>query len=882
MPTSEPRPVRLEDYTPPAFLVDEVDLSVDLHEEYADVRARMLIRRNPESIDAAGPLVLPGENQELLGVSLEERRLGPDEYRLDDSVLTLDQVPEQFELTVESRNRPQDNTALEGLYRSGGNFFTQCEPEGFRRITYYPDRPDVLARFTTTIEADRARFPVLLSNGNRIAEGEAGDGRHFVTWQDPFPKPSYLFALVAGDLACVEDEFATRSGRRVPLRLYVRRGDEPKGAHALRSLKKAMAWDERTFGLEYDLDLYMIVAVNDFNMGAMENKGLNLFNSQYVLASTETATDQDFENIESVVAHEYFHNWTGNRVTCRDWFQLSLKEGLTVFREHLFSSQMHSAAVHRIRNTQMIRSVQFSEDAGPTAHPVRPASYIEINNFYTPTVYEKGAEVIRMLHTLLGADGFRRGMALYIGRHDGHAVTIDDFVAAMADANGRNLDQFMRWYDQAGTPRVVAEGRYDAEARRYQLVLRQSCPATPGQPRKAPFHIPVRTALLDGRGREIPLRRVQDEQDCPGERVLELTAAEQVFQFLDVPEAPVPSLLRDFSAPVRLEAGLSEAELSFLMAHDQDPFARWEAGQQLYTRVLMERAAGDPREEPEVRDALVQAVASLLDARSLDPSLVAEALRLPGFDYLAGLAEPVRVEALDRAREWLRSGLARNLRDRFMAVLDRCGAGGPYRFDARSVARRRLRATCLSYLAAIETGREEIIHSCEVQFRTADNMTDAMTALSVLTERGDASGDRALEEFHVRWRSDPLVLDKWFAIQAVSRREDAFDRVCALLRHPDFDLGNPNRVRSLVGAFCRGNPRHFHRADGAGYRFLADRVLELSPRNPQVAARLLGPLRDWRRYEEARGVLMRAELERILESAELPRDVYEMASKSLG
>jgi len=880
MPRPEPRAVRLEDYTPPTFLVDEIDLSLDLHEEHADVRARMLIRRNPEAADAAAPLVLRGEHQELTGLSLEDRRLAPEEYRLDEAGLTLEEVPEQFELTVESRNRPQHNTALEGLYRSGGNFFTQCEPEGFRRITYHPDRPDVLGRFTTTIEADRARYPVLLSNGNCIAEGDAGDGRHFVTWQDPFPKPSYLFALVAGDLACVEDEFVTRSGRRVPLRLYVRPGDEPKGPHALKSLKKAMAWDERTFGLEYDLDLYMVVAVSDFNMGAMENKGLNLFNAQYVLASTETATDQDFENIESVVAHEYFHNWTGNRVTCRDWFQLSLKEGLTVFREHLFSSEMHSAAVHRIRNTQMIRSIQFPEDAGPTAHPVRPHSYLEINNFYTPTVYEKGAEVIRMLHTLLGQDGFRRGMDLYIGHHDGRAATIEDFVGAMAEANGRDFGQFMRWYEQAGTPRVEARGEFDPERRSYRLTLRQSCLPTLGQSRKDPFHVPVRMALLDPGGDQVPLR-LEGDGVAPCERVLELTAAEQVFEFRDVSEQPVASLLRDFSAPVYLDAGLSEADLHFLMAHDRDPFNRWEAGQQLFTRLLLERAnTGEPGGV--VPSGLVRAVAALVEDQSVDPSLAAEALRLPGFDYLAGLMEPVRVEALDDAREHLRAGLAEALRDSFLAAFERCRDDGPYRFDADAVARRRLRGACLSYLMAAQTGREDIVRRCEARFDEADNMTDTMMALSALTERGDPAGDRALERFHAHWREDPLVLDKWFAVQAVSRRPDAFERVQELGGHPDFDLRNPNRVRALIGTFCRGNPRHFHRADGAGYRFLADRVLELAPLNPQVSARLLGPLRDWGRYESSRSQLMKAQLERILASPDLPNDVYEMASKSLG
>jgi len=878
-----PRTIRLEDYTPSPFLVDAIDLYVDLHEDRADVRARLAVRRNREASEATDELVLNGEHQELLAVALDGRTLGPEAYTVDDGSLRVPGVPDTFELTVDSRNRPQDNTALEGLYRSRGDFFTQCEAEGFRRITYFPDRPDVLARFTTTIEADRERFPVLLSNGNPVGREHLESGRHRVTWEDPYPKPCYLFALVAGDLACLQDSFTTHSGRTVPLELYVRHGDEARGGHALGALQRAMRWDEETFGLEYDLDLYMLVAVDDFNMGAMENKGLNIFNAQYVLASAETATDRDFENVESIVAHEYFHNWTGNRVTCRDWFQLSLKEGLTVFRERTFADDMHSAAVNRIRQVQALRAIQFPEDAGPMAHPVRPDSYIEINNFYTATVHEKGAEVIRMLHALLGREGFVRGIARYIEDNDGRAATIEDFVAALAQANDRDFGQFMRWYSQAGTPQVTARGEHDPEAGVYRLTLSQHCPPTPGQTTKEPFHIPIATALLGRDGKPVPLRLEGEDEACEAtERVLELTEPEQTFELVGIREEPLPSLLRDFSAPIKLDAGLSDAELRFQLAHDDDPFNRWEAGNRLATAELLRWAeALQQGDEPRASDELVGTFEAVLTDAASDPAMRAEALRLPDFDYLAELMEPVDPQALDAARQGLREQIANALSDRLMAVYWDCQPHGAYRFEASDVARRSLAGVCLSYLMVAEAAREEAVASAERLFARADNMTDTLTALGALTENGSPEGERALASFHDRWQGHPLVLDKWLRIQAVSRRPDALERVRALRRDPAFDLRNPNRVMALVGAFSRGNPARFHDREGGGYRFVTDVVLELLHANPSLAARLLGALQNWRRFAEPWRTEMRGQLERVAAEKDLPSDVYEVVDKSL-
>ncbi|MGE0081100.1 MAG: aminopeptidase N, partial [Thiohalomonadaceae bacterium] len=750
----------------------------------------------------------------------------------------------------------------------------------FRKITWFVDRPDNMTVFSTRIEADRARYPVLLSNGNRVAQGELDHGRHYAEWHDPFPKPSYLFALVAGDLACIEDRFTTMSGRDVALRLYVQHGNEDKAGHAMASLKKAMRWDEEVYGREYDLDVYMIVAVDDFNMGAMENKGLNVFNSRYVLARPETATDADFMAIEGVIAHEYFHNWSGNRVTCRDWFQLSLKEGFTVFRDQQFSEDMTSGPVARINEVGVLRSQQFREDAGPMAHPVRPPSYQEINNFYTLTVYNKGAEVVRMLRTLLGPEAFRRGTDLYFARHDGQAVTTDDFVKAMEDASGMDLTRFRRWYDQAGTPEVKAHGDYDAAARRYTLHFSQATPATLGQPEKLPFHIPVAMALLGPDGRELPLRLVEETAPAGTSRVLALTEAEQQFVFEDVDATPVPSLLRGFSAPVRLAFPYSDGDLAFLMAHDSDPFNRWDAGQRLALGVILRSL--DARREgaaPALDEGLSAAFVATLRHPTLDKSLIAQALTLPDEDYVAGFLDTIDPEAVHAARSGLKHALARAHRDALLAVYEENTDRGPYTLDMAAVARRRLRNLCLAYL--LQTGETALRALALTQYQGAGNMTDALAALTALVHTEGPEHAEVLVDFYRRWRHDPLVLDKWFTLQATSPLPGTLERVRELTAHPDFNLRNPNRVRALIGAFCQRNPARFHDARGEGYALLAEHVLALDELNPQIAALLASPFTQWRRFDANRQALMRAQLERLLAKPGLSRDVYEIASKSL-
>jgi aminopeptidase N len=873
---SEPRtPVTIHrhDYTPYSHDVESVALHFELDADRTTVRSTLRLRAR----GAARTLRLDGSALELLTIELDGCPLAADEYQLDEESLTL-QTPEQCELVITAALEPAANTALEGLYLSGGNFCTQCEAEGFRRITFYPDRPDVLSVFTTTLVADRARFPQLLANGNRSETGELDGGRHYAVWHDPFPKPCYLFALVAGDLACVRERFTTCSGREVAIEFYVQHGNEGKTGHAVDSLKRAMAWDEQRYGREYDLDLYMVVAVDDFNMGAMENKGLNVFNSKFVLARPESATDTDFVNIEGVIGHEYFHNWSGNRVTCRDWFQLSLKEGFTVLRDQQFTAEMTSAAVKRIDDVRLLRAHQFPEDAGPMAHPVRPDSYVEINNFYTVTVYEKGAEVVRMLHTLLGAAGFRRGSDLYFARHDGGAVTCDDFVAAMEEANGADLQQFRRWYAQAGTPRITLAREYDAPSRRYTLTLAQHTPPTPGQEEKLPLHIPLRLALIDGEGNEIPLR-LQGE-GAPGGtvRVLDFTEAQQRFVFEDIAAEPLPSLLRDFSAPVILNHDYTDVELAFLMGHESDPFNRWEAGQQLALRV-MQRLLAARREgrEPELDAGLSEAFAQTLNDPALDPALAAEALVLPDEAYVAECEAPAAdPQAIHAVRQFLRRALAARHRDALKSRYDALNDGGSYRLDAEAMARRRLKNLCLAYLSLLDKGEH-----ARQQFAAAHNMTDTMAALDALVGNGHAPGAAALEAFYDSWRHDMLVLDKWFSVQARSGMPDTLQRVTRLQLHPDFTLGNPNRVRSLIAAFTAGNPARFHAADGGGYRLLADVVITLNGRNPQLAARLLGPLTRWRGLTEEYRQLMRGELQRILDSGGLSPDVYEVVSKSL-
>ncbi len=827
----------------------------------------MAVRRNPASARTGAPLALDGEALTLLRLALNGEELGANRYHLADGKLFIPDMPDTATVEIEVRIAPNANTELSGLYTSNGSFFTQCEAEGFRRITYFPDRPDVMARFTTTITADAAAVPIMLSNGNPGAAEDAGDGRHRITWTDPHPKPCYLFALVAGDLVAVQDHFVTRSGRRVELGIWVRRGDEDRCAHAMRSLKTAMKWDEDVFGLEYDLDVFNIAAVSDFNMGAMENKGLNVFNTKYVLAKPDTATDGDYQSIESVIAHEYFHNWTGNRVTCRDWFQLSLKEGLTVYRDQEFSADQGSRVVKRIGDVRALRAAQFREDAGPLAHPVQPDHYITINNFYTATVYNKGAEVIRMMATIIGREAFRRGMDLYFARHDNQAVTIDDFAQAMQDASGVDLTRFKRWYHQAGTPEITVSDSYDAGSRRYTLALKQHTPPTPGQPDKQPLAIPVAMGLLDQAGREI------------ASRTLLFDAAEQSFVFDDVADRPVPSLLRGFSAPVKL-SGVPLAQLQFLAAHDTDPFVRWESGQQYATHLLLTMAATwRPGEAPAPDQGLIDAMASTLRDADADPAFAAEALALPSEAFLADQMAVADVDAIHAVRDAARTAIGRALRDAFRAAYRRLADDGPYRIDGAAIGRRALRNACLAYLAA--GGDADGIALAKAQFDAGRNMTDVLAALAILSAIDCPERRSVLDAFHARWHGDDLVLDKWFAIQAMSPLPDTQAAVRALARHADYDLRNPNRVRALVASFASGNQVRFHDPSGSGYSFLADTIVALDPMNSNVAARLVPPLGQWRRVEPARQTLMKQELQRILDLPGLSKATFEMATRSI-
>ena len=1050
---AEPAATRLADYAPPPFLVDEVDLDFELGEERTLVRAKLKVRRNPAatvvaatSASSAAPasattsasttppsadLVLDGRGLDTRAVRIDGEPVSGNRIEIAAETLTIRDAPDAFVLETEVAVRPGENKSLEGLYASSGNLCTQCEAEGFRKITWFPDRPDVMARYRTRIAGDPGRFPVMLSNGNAVERGALDDGRRYVVWEDPFPKPSYLFALVAGRLECVEDTFTTRSGREVALRIHVEPHNLDKCAHAMRSLKRAMRWDEDVYGLEYDLDTFMIVAVDDFNMGAMENKGLNVFNSKYVLARPDTATDADFAAIEAVIAHEYFHNWTGNRVTCRDWFQLSLKEGLTVFRDQEFSADTGSRAVKRIRDARMLRSHQFPEDAGPMAHPVRPDSYIEISNFYTLTIYVKGAEVIRMMHTLLGDAGFKAGMKLYFERHDGEAVTTDDFVAAMEAASGVDLGQFRRWYVQAGTPVLAARGAYDAARSEYVLDVEQRTPPTPGQPEKLPLHIPVRLALLGGDGRNLPLHCAEAGLGGEREAVLDVREPRHVFRFSNVPACPVPSLVRGFSAPVKVEiergddemiwnntasrppttlveapaiphggiakrphqrsplAGvealtdapaippqrspLAEVEaltdapaipprrspLAFLIAHETDPFNRWDAVQEYSTKLMlgmiedrlagakadvgenqltgagagaseerytgtatdagkdrgactdagagagegrlagggegrrtdpgigagMNRLAGaDPGDGPDagvdLPDEFVLALRALLLDEALDPAFIAEALTLPSESNLADRMEIIAVEAIHEVREAVKATLALRLADAFASVREANRSRGPYRFEAGEAGRRALKNLCLGYL--MELGDPAVWTDCCRQLETADNMTDALAALACFANSARGwERDKWLDWFHERWKDDPLVLDKWFSLQATSRQPGAINRVRTLIRHRAFDIENPNRVRALIGAFCHANQRRFHDASGEGYRFLSSYVLAIDGFNPQTAARLLGAASHWRRLDPGRRAQLRAELEHIRAVPGLSKDCYEVVSKFL-
>jgi len=879
MRTDTPQTIYRKDYTPPSYLVDTVELGFDLDPARTIVANRMTMRRNLES--AQREIELYGENMELVALRMNGKQLGEKDYRIEGSLLTIPDTPEEVTLEIETICVPEQNTTLNGLYTSNGSFYTQCEAEGFRAITYFPDRPDVMAKFTVMLRADKDKYPVLLSNGNLVEEGDLDDGRHYAKWEDPFKKPSYLFALVAARLVCQEETFRLADGRDALLQVWVEDGNLDKTDYAMQSLKNSIRWDEERWGLELDLDRFMIVAVSDFNMGAMENKGLNIFNTKFVLANPRVATDIDFQGIEAVVGHEYFHNWTGNRVTCRDWFQLSLKEGLTVFRDQEFSADMvgtdSGRAVGRIDQVRTLRQAQFPEDAGPMAHPVRPDSFVEINNFYTVTVYEKGAEVVRMYQTLLGREGFRKGMDLYFERHDEQAVTCDDFRRAMADANGRDLSLFERWYSQAGTPVVRAETRYDELAKTYTLTLFQSCPATPGQTSKFPFHIPVAVGLLGADGKDMPL--TIDGQDAGTTAVLELTQSEQSFVFENVQEQPTPSILRDFSAPIILDYNYGDADLLHLFSHDSDPVNRWEAGQRLAMGRLLkltgEAGVGAPLL---LDDTFLLAMGKMLSDETLDPAFREQALLLPSETMVAEQIAVVDPLAIHLARQFVRANIGARLKQELLAQYHANATPGEYSPDALSIGKRALKNLCLAYLTAAQD--EEGIQLAQDQFENAGNMTDRVAALSAMIHARVPAVDAALQRFYDEFEDEALVIDKWFGMQASSATSDVA-AVRQLMRHPAFNLRNPNRARSLISSFCANNPVQFHAPDGSGYAFWAEQVITLDGLNPQVASRLARAMDRWRRYTPALQEQMKKALQQVAGQQRLSNDVREVVGKAL-
>ena len=859
------------DYQAPHYWIDTIDLDVHLDDHQTRVVAISRVRRNGLHNE---PLLLDGEGLTLTGVALDG--VACSRYQRLPGQLSIPDVPAEFVLTVETELDPANNSALEGLYKSGSAFCTQCEAEGFRRITYYLDRPDVLARFSTRITADKTSYPFLLSNGNRMAAGDLPDGRHWVSWQDPFPKPCYLFALVAGDFDVLRDEFMTRSQRRVALELFVDKGNLGRAEHAMQSLKRAMAWDEQRFNLEYDLDIYMVVAVDFFNMGAMENKGLNVFNSKFVLANPATATDSDYFDIERVIGHEYFHNWTGNRITCRDWFQLSLKEGLTVFRDQEFSSDLGSRAVNRIHNVRIIRGPQFAEDAGPMAHPIRPDVVIEMNNFYTVTVYEKGSEVIRMLHTLLGEERFQAGMRIYIERHDGEAATCEQFVQAMEAASGRQLQQFRRWYSQAETPELQVRDEFDATTGIYRLHVRQWTRPTAQQQEKLPLHIPLRVALYEPSGAEIPLSRGGEVLSD----LLELTQEEQTFTFEQVPQRPIIALLLDFSAPVKLDYPYSEADLGFLLSHARNDFCRWDAGQMLVNQYISQGVtawqSGQPLAEP---SALIAAFAKILNDSALDKALAAEILTIASESSLAELFDEVDIDAIHEVREHLLQRLAQVLYPHWLQVFECNKTSGEYQIEAQQMARRALANLALSYLA--RSGQPEASDLVQSHYQHANNMTDLLAAMQAASGADLPVLGAMLRDFEQKWQHDGLVMDNWFRLQASRSQGKTLLRVRELLGHPAFSLHNPNRVRALVGSFCAANPVLFHAKDGSGYQFLVEILTQLNSINPQVAARLIVPLIQFKRLDAARQQRIRLVLQQLAAIPDLAKDLYEKISRAL-
>jgi aminopeptidase N len=855
--------VYLSAYQPPAFLLDALELKIDLYDDHTRVTSQMKVRRHPDATSSPNEFILNGEELELETIQLNGNVLKPTDYTVTATTLTVLNVPNQFDLTMTTIIHPEKNTALSGLYRSANAYCTQCEAEGFRRITYYPDRPDVLTCFTTTISADAARYPYLLSNGNLIKSGKLENGRHFATWEDPFKKPCYLFALVAGDFDLIEDRFVTQSGKEIKLKFYVEKGYGEQARHAIYSLQEAMRWDEVTYGREYDLAIYMVVAIGDFNMGAMENKGLNIFNTKYILAKPESATDDDYMHILSVVAHEYFHNWTGNRITCRDWFQLSLKEGLTVFREQTFTEDSLSPSVIRIHEVNVLREMQFPEDAGPLAHPVRPDSYIEINNFYTSTIYNKGAEVLRMLQTILGKELFRKGMDLYFERHDGQAVTIDDYVKVMEDVSNLDLTQFKRWYTQAGTPIVTAAGQYDEKQQRYTLTLTQD--------KNPPFHIPIRLGLLDQQGKAFVLKS----------DVVHLKEASQVFQFENISSLPVPSLLRHFSAPVKLIYPYSDAELLNLIKHDPDLFNRWEAAQIFTMRILL-NLIHDVQQgvtDLSLPVGLVEMYEHLLSQDKTDKYFLAEMLTLPSEKYIGEQMKIIDVDAIDTARQFVAKRLAKQLQDKFFAVYQANQATGAYRFSMDEIGKRQLKNRCLSYLLLlsdnIKLGMTQFTQSLK------RNMTDTLVALSSMVNLDVPERMEALNAFYEAWQQDALVIDKWLALQAVSKLPNTLQNVKQLMQHPAFEIKNPNKVYALIGSFARRNALRFHAVDGSGYTFLREVVHQLDKLNPQISSRMVEPLTSWKRYDKERQSFMRKQLEILRQDKNLSTDLFEIVTKSL-
>ena len=876
-----PNTIFLKDYQVPNYLVKSVNLTFELDETQTCVTSLLSVQRNPESAAKETTLVLDGQNLELIDVKVDGVEKNKSSYTVNDESLSIHNMPDSCEVEIKVHINPVENKALEGLYLSSGMFCTQCEAQGFRRITYFPDRPDVMSTYTVKLIADKKKYPILLSNGNLIDKGDTNDGTHWALWQDPSLKPSYLFAIVAGDLYVQQDSFTTMSGRKVALQVFVEHENSHKCDHAIMSLKQAMKWDEESYGREYDLDVYMIVAVNDFNMGAMENKGLNVFNASCVLASPETATDADYYNIQSIIAHEYFHNWSGNRVTCRDWFQLSLKEGFTVFRDQEFSADLNSRAVKRIDDVNVLRNHQFAQDSGPMAHPIRPDHYIEISNFYTVTVYNKGAEVVRMIRNLVGVEGFRKGTDLYFSRFDGKAVTTEDFVSAMEDANNIDLSVFQHWYSQAGTPEITVSSVYNDVDKTFSLTLKQFCADTKGQKNKKPFHIPFQIGLLDKEGKAIPLFLDKDNtSEGKTQIILELKENEQTYVFANINSEPVVSLNRGFTSPVKIKNSHDNETLIFLFSYDSDDFNRWDAGQTLALNTLLDLInAIHNKETLHLSDKIIQAFKSTLTNKSLDQALIAQAITLPSEGYLADQMDVVDVDAIHVARKFMRGELAKALKDEFKELYLLGQRQSAYIFEADEMARRDLNNVCLSYLMLLQ--EDDIIALCQHQFQNATNMTDALSALSNIVQYDTELRQVSLDSFYNKWKHDAQVVEKWFALQASSDLETVLDKVKLLMQHPAFSLTNPNKVRSVIGRFCAGNIAHFHNRDGSGYEFLADQVLALDSLNPQIAARLVQSMTRWKRYDEVRQGLMKKQLERILMKKDLSKDVYEIASSSL-